>query len=95
MQGRFVTNMSEICDKLHKHLHSIDFKYARIAKRAYFVGIEEFHVACAFVEIVAEGDASVPELDFARACPEAEVDWVGRLEHETEGGDVYTAGHKC
>ena len=87
--------MSEICDKLHKHLHSIDFKYAGIAEGAYFVGIEEFHVACAFVEIVAEGDASVPELDFARACPEAEVDWVGRLEHETEGGDVYTAGHKC
>ena len=49
---------------LHKHLHSIDFKYARIAEGAYFVGIEEFHVARAFVEIVAEGDAAVPELDF-------------------------------
>ena len=49
---------------LHKHLHSIYFKQARIAERAYFVGIEEFHVACAFVEIVTEGDAAVPELDF-------------------------------
>ena len=82
-QSVFVTNMLEICDKLHKHLHSIDFKYARIAERAYFVGIEEFHVACAFVEIVADGDAAVPELDFAWACPEAEVDWVGGLEHQT------------
>ena len=45
----------------HKHLHSIDFKHARIAEGAYFVGIEEFHVARAFVEIVAEGDAAVPE----------------------------------
>ena len=68
----------------HKHLHSIDFKYARIAERAYFVEIEELHVACAFVEIVAERDAAVPELDFTRACPETDVDWVGGLEHETE-----------
>ena len=64
-QSLFATNISEICDKLHKHLHSIDFKYAGIAEGAYFVGIEEFHVARAFVEIVAEGDAAVPELDFA------------------------------
>ena len=76
--GKFKQNNS------HKHFHSIDFKYAGIAEGAYFVGIEEFHVACAFVEIVAEGDAAVPELDFTRACPETEVYWVGRLKHETE-----------
>ena len=64
---------------LHKHLHSIDFKYARIAEGAYFVGIEEFHAACAFVEIVAERDAAVPKLDFTRACPKAEVYWLRGL----------------
>lgn len=69
---------------LHKHLHSIDFKYAHISACAYFVGIEEFYVVNAFVEIVAEGDAAVSELDFARACPEAKVYWVGGLKHETE-----------
>ena len=69
---------------LHEHLHSIDFKYAGIAEGAYFVGIKEFHATCAFVEIVAERDAAVPKLDFTAACPEAEVDWVGGLEHETE-----------
>ena len=84
-QPIFVTNISEICDKLHEHLHSIDFKYARIAERAYFVGIKEFHATRAFVEIVAERDAAVPRLDFTAARPETEVDWVGRLEHETEG----------
>ena len=41
-------------------------------------------MARAFVEVVAEGDAAVPELDFTATCPEAKVDWVGRLEHETE-----------
>ena len=79
---------------LHKHLHSIDFKYARIAERAYLVGIEEFHVARAFIEIVAEGDAAVPELDFTAARPETEVDWVGGLEHEAESRDMNTARHK-
>ena len=78
---------------LHKHLHSIDFKYAGIAKRAYFVGIKEFHAARAFIEIVAERDAAVPELDFTAARPEAEIDWVGGLEHETEGGDVNGRSH--
>ena len=94
LQPGFVTNISEICDKLHKHLHSIDFKYARIAKGAYFVGIKEFHAARAFVEIVAEGDAAVPELDFTRACPKADVDWVGWLEHEAESWNVNGARHK-
>ena len=79
---------------LHKHLHSIDFKYAGIAERAYFVGIKEFHVARAFVEIVAERDAAVPELDFTRACPETEIDWVGRLEHEAQGGNMDRRCHR-
>ena len=94
LQPGFVTNISEICDKLHKHLHSIDFKYARIAKGAYFVGIKEFHAARAFVEIVAEGDAAVPELDFTAACPKTDIYWIGGLEHETEGGDVNGRSHK-
>ena len=51
-------------------------------------------MACAFVEIVAEGDAAVPELDFTRACPEAEIDWVGGLEHEAEGGYMDRRCHK-
>ena len=53
--GKFKQNNS------HKHFHSIDFKYAGIAEGAYFVGIKEFHAACAFVGIVAEGDAALPE----------------------------------
>ena len=51
-------------------------------------------MARAFVEIVAEGDTAVPELDFAAACPETEVYWVGGLEHEAESGDVNRASHK-
>ena len=88
--------MEQISDQVisHKHLHSIDFKYAGIAEGAYFVGIKEFHAARAFIEIVAEGDAAMPKLDFSRACPETEVNWVGGLEHEAESGDVNRACHK-
>ena len=51
-------------------------------------------MASTFVEIVAERDAAVPELDFTRACSETEVDRGGRLEHETKSGDMNTAWHK-
>ena len=55
---------------LQKHLHAIHLEDADVAELADFVAVEEFHAARAFVEIVAEGDAAVPVLDFAGACPE-------------------------
>ena len=75
---------------LHKNLHSIYFKHTDISQLPNFVRIQQFHAADAFVEVVAEGDAAVPTLDFARAGPEFEVYWVGGLEHAFEGGDVNT-----
>ena len=59
---------------LHIHLHTIHLKDADITELADFVGVEEFHAASAFVEVVFEGDAAVPMLDGAVACPEGEVD---------------------
>ena len=65
---------------LHIHLHSIHLKDADITELADFVGVEEFHAASAFVEVVFEGDAAVPVLDGAVACPKGEVDWFGGCE---------------
>ena len=62
---------------LHIHLHAIYLEDADITELTDFVGVEEFHAASAFVEVVFEGDAAVPVLDFAVACPEGEVDWFG------------------
>jgi len=53
-----------------------------------FVRVQQFHTANTFIEVVAEGDAAVPELDLAAACPEAEVDGFGGVEDFAEGGDV-------
>ena len=62
---------------LHIHLHAVHLEDADITELADFVGVEELHAASAFVEVVFEGDAAVPVLDFAVACPEGEVDWFG------------------
>ena len=48
----------------HKHLHSIDFKHARISQLSDFVAIQQLHSSRTFVEVVAERDAAVPSIGF-------------------------------
>ena len=71
---------------LQEHLHPIYFKYTNISELPDFVGVEEFHAARTFIEIIAEGDAAVPVLDFAGTCPKGEVEGLGGLEEFAEGG---------
>ena len=65
---------------LQKHLHPIHLKDAHVAELADFVAVQQLHSSCAFIEVVAEGDAAVPVLDFAGACPEGKVERLGGLE---------------
>lgn len=53
----------------HKHLHSIDFKHARISQLSDFIAIQQFHSSRAFVEVIAERNTTVPALDFTAARP--------------------------
>ena len=39
---------------LHKHLHTIYFKHARISQLPDFVAIQQLHSSHAFVEVIAE-----------------------------------------
>ncbi len=55
---------------LQKHLNAVDLKYAHVAELPDFIRIQQLHSACAFVEVVAEGDAAVPVLDLAGTGPE-------------------------
>ncbi len=75
---------------LHIHLNPIHLKHTHVAKLPDLIGAQQLHSACAFVEIVFEGDAAMPGLDLAAACPEAEVDGFGGVENFTEGGNVKT-----
>ena len=54
---------------LHIHLNPIHLKYTHIAKLPDFIGVQQLHSSCAFVEVIFEGDAAVPFLDFAALCP--------------------------
>ena len=65
---------------LQKHFHPIHLKDTHVTELPDFVAVEEFHSSCAFVEIVAEGDAAVPVLDFAGACPKGDVEGLRGLE---------------
>ena len=54
---------------LHIHLHAIHLKNTHISKLPDFVGVQQLHSSCAFVEVIFEGDAVVPGLDFTAASP--------------------------
>lgn len=57
------------CDTLHIHLNSIHLKYTNITKLPDLVGVQQLHSPCAFIEVIFEGDAAVPGLDFTAASP--------------------------
>ena len=65
---------------LQEHFHAVYLKYTNVAELPDFVAVEEFHAARSLIKIVAEGDAAVPVLDLAGACPEGEVEGLGGLE---------------
>ena len=52
------------------------------------IGVQQFHTACAFIEVIFEGDAAMPGLDLAAARPETDVDGFGGREDFAESGDV-------
>lgn len=54
---------------LHIHLNPIHLKYTHVSELPDLVRVQQLHSSCAFVEVVSEGDAAVPVLDFAVARP--------------------------
>lgn len=65
----FVTKKDTFCDTLHIHLHSIHLKYTHVSKLPDFIGVQQLHSSCAFVEVIFEGDAAVPGLDLTATSP--------------------------
>ena len=54
---------------LHEHRQTIHLKDADITKLPDFVGVQQLHSSCAFIEVIFEGDAAVPGLDLTAASP--------------------------
>ena len=63
-----------------EHLHAIHLEDTHIAELPDFIRVQQLHSSCSLIEVVAEGDAAVPVLDLAGACPEGEVEGFGGLE---------------
>ena len=84
----FVTKKDTSCDTLHIHLNPIHLKYTHITKLPDFVGVQQLHSSCAFMEVISERDAAMPGLDFTAASPKTDVDGFGTGEDFAECGDV-------
>ena len=68
--------------------YSVDLEYAHVTDLPDLMRVQQLHLACAWIEIVSQGDAVAPALDFPALCPELDVNGVARLEHLTKGTDV-------
>ena len=67
--SKFQEKNLQLMYDLHIHFQAIHLKYAHIAKLPDFVGVQQLHSSCAFIEVVPERDAAVPGLDFTAASP--------------------------
>jgi len=56
--------------------------------------VEQFELLGALIEIVAQGDAVAPALDFPALGPELQVNRVAGLKHPAKGADVDGLCHR-
>lgn len=70
---------------LQINFYAVQFKQATFPHLADLAGVEELELAGTFVVVILDGDAAVPFLDFARACPETDVNRLRTVEHQTSG----------
>ena len=56
--------------------------------------VEQFELLGALIEIVAQGDAVAPALDFPALGPELQVNRVACFQHAAQGADVDGLCHR-
>ncbi len=71
-----------------EHFESVDLEDADITHLADLPAVEQFHLACALIEIIAKRHAVPPLLDLSRFGPKLDVYWVTSLKHLAKRGDV-------
>ena len=60
--------------------HAVEHEDLTLSSLSDLIGVKEFELACTFVVVVLDADASTPLLDLALRCPETDVNWVGAVE---------------
>ena len=78
---------------LQKNLQAVDLEDAADAGLAHLMRVQQLHLACALIEIVAQGDAVAPALDLPALRPELQVNRVACLEHPAKYADVDNLCH--
>lgn len=74
--------------------YSVDLEYAHVTDLPDLMRVQQLHLACALIEIVAQGDAVAPALDLPALGPKLQVNRVARLEHPAKGADVDGSCHR-
>ena len=78
---------------LEMYFQAVDLEDADIPDLPDLTRVKQFHLACALVEVVAQGDAVVPALDLPALGPKLDINRVSSLEHPAKGADVDTLCH--
>ena len=73
---------------LQKHFHVINAEHADQSGCPDLTAIKQLELLGALVEVVAQGDAVAPALDFPTLGPELDINRVAGLEHPAKGADV-------
>ncbi len=68
--------------------YTVDLENAHVTDLPYLARVEQFHLACALIEVVPQGDAVAPALDLPAFGPEFDVNRVAGLEHPAKSTDV-------
>ena len=63
------------------HRYAVELENANITYLADLPAVEQFHLACALIEIIAKRHAVPPFLDLSRFGPELDVYWVAGAQH--------------
>ena len=63
------------------HRYAVDLENANITYLADLPAVEQFHLACALIEIIAKRHAVPPLLDFTALDPQLYIHWVASFEH--------------
>ena len=78
---------------LQKNFKSVDLEDAADAGLAYLVRVQQLELLGALVEVVAQGNAVAPALDFPALGPELQVNRVAGFQHSAQCADVNTVCH--
>ena len=73
---------------LEKYRNTVNLENTYQTGCANLPAVEQLELLGALIEVVAQGDAVAPALDFPALGPELDINRVAGLEHPAKGADV-------